>query len=557
MRPISSGTALVLGVVMLSALSAAPAAAQRPTAESLASAVIAGQVVTADGGVPIRGAQVRLRGGTGGDTRLVTTDEQGRFEARNLFAGNWQVAVSKNGFVTARYGQRRASNEGTPIPLNGRQRADISIALQRAGAITGRVFDEYGEPLLGARVQALRPRVVRGTRQLVAVGASDTTDDTGSFRVFGLPPGTYYINAMLRGSTPDTDFAQNVLGTMTYYPGTADVGDAQGILLRAGEEANVAFQTAPVRSVRVSGIVLGANGSPAADTPVRLQRLDGNDVGTTVGNFGQSGPDGSFTIINVPPGPYSLFASRMGAPVARLEQLDVDRAFEEAAIPITVGTDDLTGITLVMAYGTTVRGTIIADTGTTLPSPLRVEITAASPATSHRNSIVIQRPRNAGQPPAFAIPGLFGPVTLDVELPDGLMLVAVEADGVDVTDKPIELRGSSPDVRIVVSTKVTEVSGVVTSGRTPVANVSVIVFPENPGLLTYPTRRIAFADNDAAGRFVRRRLPPNERYLAAVVTSFDDGDQFDPEFLNGLRQRATSLTLREGEHTALSLTLER
>ncbi len=538
---------------LIAATVAAPATAQdRPTAaERLVSTTIAGQVIAADTGTPIRGAQVRLRGASG-DIRLAVTDERGRFEAPNLFAGNWQLIASKNGFVTAHYGQRRSSDEGTPVAVKGGERAVVSIAMQRAGAITGRVFDEFGEPLLGARIQAMRPRIVRGVRQLVAVGASDTTDDTGSFRVFGLQPGTYFISAMLRGSAPDTDLVQNTIGAVTYYPGTPDVGEAQGIGLRAGEEPNLSFQTAPARSVRISGVVLGADGAPAANADVHLMRFDASQAGTTVGNFGRSDASGAFTVINVPPSPYTLQASRMGAPVARQADLDVNRAFEEVNMPVTVGTDDLTGITLAMTYGTTVHGTIVAEAGATLPSPLRLEITAASAIGTMRNSIVIQAARDR-QPMTFDMPGVFGPVTLGVSLPDSLMLATIEANGNDVTDKPIELLGSAPDLRIVLTTRVTEVSGVVTIDRAPAGNASVIVFPEDRSKWTFPSRYIAFADTDAAGRFVIRRLPPTERYFAAVVASLEDGDQFDPELLERLREHATGFTLGEGERKALNL----
>jgi len=549
--------AFAVPLIVATLVASVEAQDRAPAADGLASAAIAGQVTSADSGAPIRGAQVRLRSTTGGDIRLAISDEAGRFEALNLFTGAWLVTVSKNGYITTRYGQRRSSDAGIPINLGTRQRATVLIVMQRAGAITGHVFDEFGEPLQGARVEAMRPRMVGGVRQLVAVGSSDTTDDTGSFRVFGLAPGTYFVSSMLRASTGDTDLVQNTLGAMTYYPGTADVGEAQAVVLRTGEDISVSFQTAPIRSVRVSGTVLGANGAPAADTPVRLLRLDGNQVGTTVGNFGQSGADGAFSIINVPPGPYTLQASRMGPPVARREDLDVNRAFEEGIVPIAVGTDDVTGVTLAMTYGATVHGTIVAEAGATLPAPLRVEITATSAIGSGRHSMVLQLARNDGRPPSFDMPGLFGPITLAVTLPDSLMLSAIEANGVDVTDKPIEFRGNPPEIRIVLSTRVTEVSGVVSSGGVPVSGASVVVFPEDRGKWAFPSRYVTFADTEGQGRFAIRRLPSRERYFAAVVTSLEDGDQFDQELLERLRDRATAFTLDDGERKTLSLTLER
>ena len=67
----------------------------------------------------------------------------------------------------------------------------------RSGSATGRKLNP-----------SIMPRTLRGARQLVPAGGSDTTDDTGSFRVFGLTPGTYYVTAMLRASAPDTDLVQ-------------------------------------------------------------------------------------------------------------------------------------------------------------------------------------------------------------------------------------------------------------------------------------------------------------------------------------------------------------
>jgi hypothetical protein len=545
--------ALLIGLAFAAVTSAA-AQERASNADALASGIIQGRVVTADTGTPIRGAQVRVRAASGPDTRLVLTDDQGRFEARNLFTGSWLVSASKSGYVTAHYGQRRSSDELRRINIAAGQRADVSLALQRAGAITGRVFDEYGEPLLGARIQAMRSRVVRGERQLSAVGASDSTDDTGAFRLFGLAPGSYYVSAMLRASTPDTDNVQNTIGATTYYPGTADVSYAQPIVLRGSEDAALTFQVTPVRSVRVSGTVLGANGSPASDVEVNLRRLDNTTVGTTVGNFGRTGPDGAFTIINVPPGPYVLSAFR-GVPLhSRPTASDLGESFEEAATAITVAGDDIGGMTLAMSTAATLSGTIVADTGTTLPSPLRLEINAYPPPGLGRGSASIQVNRTARQPMTFQLPGMFWAVTLGVTLPDGLMLTAIEANGVDVTDKPIDVRGRAPDIRIILTTRVTEVSGVVMYDGKPAGGRSVIIFPDNTERWTFPSRYIALADADYLGRFTIRRLPPDERYYAAVVSTFDDGEQYDPEFLNQLKAGAETLTLREGERRSITLT---
>ena len=60
---------------------------------------ISGLVTTADTGAPIRGAEVRLSI-DGRFSRLATTDDEGRYEMRNLPAGTYKLIVSKSGFIT-------------------------------------------------------------------------------------------------------------------------------------------------------------------------------------------------------------------------------------------------------------------------------------------------------------------------------------------------------------------------------------------------------------------------------------------------------------------------
>jgi len=48
---------------------------------------------------------------------MATTDARGRFSLTALRAGRYYVTVSKPGYVTVTYGQRRVNSQGTPIPL--------------------------------------------------------------------------------------------------------------------------------------------------------------------------------------------------------------------------------------------------------------------------------------------------------------------------------------------------------------------------------------------------------------------------------------------------------
>ena len=104
------------------------------------------------------------------------------------------------------YGQKRPFERGKRLDVLAGQLLDrIDMTLPRAGAITGRVFDEFGDPAATVFVRALRQRYVDGRRELtplaegiegLASGGADITDDLGQFRIYGLSPGDYFVSAL-------------------------------------------------------------------------------------------------------------------------------------------------------------------------------------------------------------------------------------------------------------------------------------------------------------------------------------------------------------------------
>jgi len=138
---------------------------------------ISGTVVTADSGKPVKRARVlasavELPGG-----RAALTEESGAFELNDLPAGRYTITVSKTGFITLSYGQRRPLQAGTPLQLgDGEQLKGVDFRLPRGGAIAGRIVDEDGEPVPGASVRVQRYQYQQGERRLVQAGAGQTDD---------------------------------------------------------------------------------------------------------------------------------------------------------------------------------------------------------------------------------------------------------------------------------------------------------------------------------------------------------------------------------------------
>jgi hypothetical protein len=130
--------------------------------------------------------------------RGTLTDAEGTYEFTELPAGRYTVNVSKTGFISLSYGQRRPLQAGTPLQLgDGQQLGGVDFTLPRGSVIAGHVMDESGDPMPGISVQVMRYQYAQGNRQLVPTGAAQT-DDQGAFRVWGLNPGEYYVSAMSR-----------------------------------------------------------------------------------------------------------------------------------------------------------------------------------------------------------------------------------------------------------------------------------------------------------------------------------------------------------------------
>jgi protocatechuate 3,4-dioxygenase beta subunit len=523
---------------------------QQPTG----SAVIRGRIVAADTGSPIRRAQVRAFSNETRSSRLATTDAQGRFEFRDLPAGRWEVAASKAGFVTLRFGQRRPFEAGRPVELRDAQvMQSADIALPRGAAITGRVFDEFGDPVAGARVQVLRYQVVQGSRRLVPTGVGDESDDTGAFRLFGLTPGDYYVSAMLRSLRVDDPGVDAAGYAPTYYPGTGNVAEAQRVTLSVGQElGNVSFALLPVRTVRVTGTVVDSMGRPFAGGFVMLAPADASgDAPMLGGGGGGIRQDGNFSLTNVAPGAYTLTVASRGFG----RRGNADDPGEIAMMPLTVGNEDMSGIQVVTTKGATLRGTVVAAPGSSgaLPSG-RVEVVAQA-VPFGRGGMSQARVESNG---TFTLSGLLGRRVIRVNgIPQDWMLQAITAGGSDISDRVMEFSGNQDlrGVRVTLTDRVTEVNGTVRNGTQPARDYTVVVFPEDSAKWTFPSRHVRAARPDQQGLFRIRALPPDQRYLAVAVDYLEEGEGGDPQFLEQIKESATRFAVGEGETKALELKL--
>jgi hypothetical protein len=547
---------VLLVCALMLAQAVVPGMPQRPgvsaPSDPAGTAVIRGTVTAADTGRPLRRARITLTGQPPSAPRATSTNIRGEYELKDLPAGRYVLRVQRGGYLPMQYGQRRPGEAARPLDLaDGQALSTLDMALPRAGIISGRVIDETGEVVSGVRVWPMRQEYFRGRRRLVPAGSSGTTDDTGQYRILNVPPSEYYLMALLRETWTAGPERQTFGYAPTYFPGMARAADASRVKVGIGQEAaNIDFALVAQRASVVSGIATSADGTPLAGAQVSLSlEIMGPSGGMSMGAGGATvAADGSWRMRGVAPGEYQLGVSSQ----------ERDRPPARASMTLFVQGADIEGLSLVADTGGTVTGQIVTDTGEALPAPpVRMRVVAEPIGPDQRPYGILAGDENgvATTDGRFTLTGALGRSVLRLQgLPRGWVVKSIEAGDRDLAESPLEVRGGQTvDARIVITNRFPVVSGRVVDEKANPSAGSVLLFPADaakwfdPGVL-----RLTRPDQTGLFRFENVR--PGD-YLAVALEVLESWQANDPEFLEELRSRASSVTVREGQPLQLNLTV--
>jgi hypothetical protein len=495
--------------------------------------MIRGVITAADTGLPIRGAEIRLTGGTQRNQQPFggMADEAGRYAIAGLPAGQYTVTASKVGYVALAYGQTRVADPGRPVQVGTSDVANIDIALPRGAVIVVRIADESGDPAPGSRVSLFQPRFTDGRRTLtpIATDSLAQTDDRGELRLSGLAPGEYYVATQplpapfgARGKEPQT-----------FYPGTASEAEAQPVTVGLGEEIGIGFPLASARGARISGVIEGM--VPGRVPLIRmLRRTLGMNAMLPV----DASPDGTFRALNLQPAEYVI---------------TVTGDTGTGMLRVRVAGEDIDGLVLRIRPQAPLRGRYTFDPKPPAGGPASLG-TALRPMMVD-GAALMQPVAQVKSDWTFEIPYAMGAGVMRFdEQPRGWFLKAILLDGVDVTDRPMEFsefEGKPIEVRL--TQQATRVTGTVADTRGGRARTYVVVlFPEDAGQWTTYSRGIAAARPDQKGGFLLQGAPPG-RYLIAAVEYLEPGQERDPSTLERLRRAATPITLADRESKTVDL----
>jgi hypothetical protein len=283
---------------------------------------IFGRVTSVPAHEPLRRAMVKVY--TSRNQWDAITDGEGRFQFPDLVKAEYTLVARRDGFSERAYKVELSDFD---------DHKELPIELFPQGLITGKVIDNFGEPLVDTSIEVLGPATRGGPVQVLQ---NAQTNDLGEFRVAGLDPGTYQVRATYRHGGPD-DFISTPmwLATATF---------AERIAVKSGSVINgVDFVLTPAHPAVVRGTIRTESGtSPTGYTPMWIQGTSGE------GGSSSQSLDGKFEIRDVGPGSWILSVDSSDPP-----------GFGTATVPVRG--DDVNGVEIILHPVPIVQGVIRID----------------------------------------------------------------------------------------------------------------------------------------------------------------------------------------------------
>jgi hypothetical protein len=267
---------------------------------------------------------------------MVTIGLDGTYRFTNVPPGTYLIRGTLDGYIDplADFSQddfssldpavrKRIAAAAQTVTVSGNEGAHLDLRLERGASISGRVLFEDGSPAIGWQVLTVDPpgKTTDGSSASAFTGGLKsflhlpvTTDDTGHFRLAGLPSGDYILQARINarglgmsGFNPISSGAGiggSALATLmslhlSAYSGSAvHLADAKPVSVHAGDERTGVEIVIPAHMLHaVSGHVFAKGDAHAVNFGV-VELTDKND--SSVKFTAGIQDDGSFRFDYIP-----------------------------------------------------------------------------------------------------------------------------------------------------------------------------------------------------------------------------------------------------------------
>ncbi|HUV71005.1 MAG TPA: carboxypeptidase regulatory-like domain-containing protein [Terracidiphilus sp.] len=491
---------------------------------------IAGTVVNAVTGEPVRGATVAVLAVEGGGRIAgAQSGNDGRFAIEGLAAGKYQLIASKRGYSTAAYDQHGDFSSAV-VTGEGQDTGSLVFRLAPGAVLRGVVSDDGGDPAADAQVMLFeRPQGHEPGEKIVQVDTA-LTDDTGLYEFANLAKGKYLVAvkaepwyALHRGggrreSGSEANSALDVAYPITYFDSTTDEAAASPVELGDGSrvEADISLHAVPALQLTVEA-PRRQDGSIAR--PELRQTIFGVPVSAVSAGFMDAIQTGSTELSGVAPGHYEL---TQGDPprVVVLDAANSQHVEPGAGIP---------------AFA--VSGALQTATGARLTGQAVVTL---EPADNSQGLKPMVSAFNQGSFSFAAVPA--GAWKLRVEqagLREAVLSIGV--GGRLRTGNVVAVQDRPQTLLVRVSADGMRVEGFARKGEAGFAGAMVLLVPRDRGAFPDLVRR---DQSDSDGSFVLRDAAPGQYTVVAI----EDGWGLDwtrPEVIGRYLPGGVSVTVRD------------
>jgi hypothetical protein len=522
--------------------------------DSSKNASLSGTIINAITGEPVPRAVVSMYNEASrerpSDDLETSSDIEGRFTIPKIPPGTYALHAHRPGFSGIKIAGKRHPIDILHLSLSPGQRLErFEILLAPAAVVLGKVIDQDGDPVVGAVVTLLEYTFAPAGRKMAQID-QQSTNDLGEYRIYGIPPGEYFLSVnppqKFRRFPQASGKNSKARYPVTYYPGTWTQSKAVRLPLKPGEETRADFNLAAQRVVRIAGRILDIPSQSPAQ--VRLMTPDGE-----FSDFTEVRDDGSFEFKNVVPGTYELTANTA-------QQKDETQMLSgQRTVTVTnVDLDQLT-ITLRPFFGE-LTGRVIFEGVTDQKVQPRMYLALRS--INWREPALDSEPAG-GWASTFKPDGTFtmrtsgtGTVLVSIyNTPDSnYYLKSVHFAGRDVTDSGIQIPTKGDDLEIVLSRNASSIAGVVHDANDkPIPDALVLLVPDESSRIHQD--RFGNARTDQDGKFTLRGLHPGNYKLLAFqeFSSIIVGSYVYDDFLKKYEDQGTPIDLEEKGKYSMTL----
>ncbi|MED4278752.1 carboxypeptidase regulatory-like domain-containing protein, partial [Priestia megaterium] len=288
---------------------------------SLNPATISG-TVTDEQGNPIENATVRVVDQNETVLGTALTDQNGNYVISNLPPGSHTIIVTAPTF----------SSQVSGVSLGPGTLENVNLGLtENPGILTGQITNgQTGEPVIGSII------LVRTVGAMGLIVGFDITDENGTYFITGLTPGTYTVLATSFG------FGISSVGAIVQ----SDITTTANVTLIPNVGA-------------ITGVVTDLQGSPILGTNTQVEVFD---QGGTLLKTLLAQSDGTFSVLDLPPGSYTLLVAAPDFAAQTASAVIFSDQTTELNIPLTPNPASITGQVLNLATGSSINGAIVTVT---------------------------------------------------------------------------------------------------------------------------------------------------------------------------------------------------